>query len=101
MPAKAALRYLPAAQEDILAILEFIARDSPSRAISFVNRLDDRIGRLTNNPLLGRVPRHPQLREDRYRVLVIESYLVFYINRGQTVEIHRVVHASRNLDNLI
>jgi hypothetical protein len=32
---------------------------------------------------------------------VIESYLVFYIIRGRTVEIHRVVHCSRNLDPLI
>jgi hypothetical protein len=33
--------------------------------------------------------------------LVIEFYLAFYIIRGQTIEIHRVVHASRNLDYLI
>lgn len=101
MPGKAILRYLPAAQEDLISVLEFIAQDSPSRAISFVDHLDERIGQLERHPLLGRVPRHPKLRESGYRVLVIESYLVFYIVRGQTVEIHRVVHGSRNLDDLI
>lgn len=101
MPGKATLRYLPIAQDDLLSILEFIAKDSPSRAISFVDRLDERIGRLEHHPLLGRVPRHPKLREYGYRVLVIESYLIFYIIRGRTVEIHRVVHGSRNLDHLI
>jgi toxin ParE1/3/4 len=101
MSAKATLRYLPTAQEDLLTILEFIAKDSPRLAITFVDRLDDRIGRLEHNPLLGRVPRHSKLREYGYRVLVIESYLVFYIVRGRTVEIHRVVHGSCNLDHLI
>jgi len=101
MPGKATLRYLPAAQNDLTSILEFIAKDSPSRALSFIDGLDERIGQLEYHPLLGRVPRHPKLREYGYRVLVVESYLVFYIVRGKTVEIHRVVHASRNLDHLI
>jgi len=101
MPGKVSLRYLPVAQGDLTSIVEFIAKDSPSRAITFVDRLDERIGRLEHHPLLERIPRHPKLREYGYRVLVIESYLVFYIIRGQTIEIHRVVHGSRNLDHLI
>jgi len=101
MSGKATLRYLPVAQDDLLSILEFITKDSPSRALSFVGRLDERIGKLGHQPLLGRVPRHPRLREYGYRVLVIESYLVFYLIRGRTVEIHRVVHGSRNLNHLI
>ena len=101
MPGKPIVRYLPVAQDDLLSILEFIAKDSPSRAVSFVDKLDDRIGQLEQHPHLERIPRHSKLREYGYRVLVIESYLVFYIIRGRTVEIHRVVHGSRNLDHLI
>jgi toxin ParE1/3/4 len=95
------LRYLPVAQADLIEIFDFIAQDSPNRALSFVEKLDRRIGLLEQHPLLGRIPRHPKLREYGYRVLIVESYLVFYIIRGQTVEIHRVVHGSRNLDHLI
>jgi toxin ParE1/3/4 len=101
MPNKATVRYLPAAQADLISILEWIAKDNPSRAISFVDSLDDRIGQLGHHPLLGRFPRNPKLREYGYRVLVVESYLVFYIVRGHTVEIHRVIHGARNLDHLI
>jgi toxin ParE1/3/4 len=101
MPVKYTLRYLPIAQDDLISIFDFIAQDSPSRALSFVDKLDERIGRLEVNPLLGRMPRHPKLREYGYRVLIIETYLVFYIIRGQDIEIHRVVHGSRNLDHLI
>ena len=101
MPGKSTLRYLPTSQDDLLSILDFIAQDSPSRALKFIDKLENRIGLLENNPQLGRVPRHPKLREYGYRVLVVESYLVFYIIRGQSVEVHRVVHGSRNLDHLI
>lgn len=46
MPDKFTLRYLPAAQDDLLSILDFIAQDSPTRAIKFIDKLDDRIGLL-------------------------------------------------------
>jgi plasmid stabilization system protein ParE len=101
MRGKACLRYLPAAQEDLLSILEWIAKDSPGRAVSFVESLDHRISRLEQRPMLGRVPRHSKLRGYGYRVLVFESYLVFYVVRGKWVEVHRVVHGSRDLDTLI
>ena len=101
MPGKATLRYLLIAQDDLVSILEFIATDSPRRALPFVNRLDERIAQLEHHPLLGRVPRHPKLREYGYRVLIIEAYLVFYIVRRRTVEIHRVIHGIRNIDYLV
>ena len=101
MPAKYTLRYLPSAQTDLVSIFDFIAQDSPNRATSFVDKLDERIGTLEHHPLLGRIPRHPRLREDGYRVLVIESYLVFYIVREREIEVHRVVHGSRNLEHLV
>ena len=101
MPNRNTLRYLPAAQDDLMSILEWIAHDSHQRAVSFIDKLDTHIGRLEYHPKLGRVPRHPKLKEYGYRVLIIESYLVFYLIRGKTSEIHRVVHGSRNLDHLI
>lgn len=101
MPAEYTLRYLPVAQDDLRSILDFIAQDNPSRASSFIEELDTKIGLLEEQPLLGRTPRHPKLREYGYRVLILDAYLVFYIIRGQTIEIHRVVHGSRNLDHLI
>ena len=33
--------------------------------------------------------------------LAIESYLVFYFVRGRTVEIHRVIHGERNLEEIV
>ena len=95
------LRYLPAAIDDLVSIFDWIANDSPVRAAAFVDEIDQRIGTLQTHPLLGYIPKDDRLRDAGYRVLVIESYLVFYIVRGKTVEIHRVVHGSRNLDDII
>jgi len=101
MPGNFKLRYLPIAQSDLISIFDYIAKDSPNRALAFIEKLDKRIGSLKQQPLLGRIPRHQKLSEFRYRVLIVESYLVFYIIRNKEIEVHRVVHGSRSLDYLI
>jgi len=66
-----------------------------------VDKLEEKIGKLEQFLLMGRVPRHHKLREYGYSVLVAEDYLGLYIIGKKTIEIHRVIRTSRNLDNLI
>ena len=101
MPNKRILRYLPIAQDDLVSILDWIAQDSPSRAMAFVEAVAKRIGRLESHPSLGRVPRNERLKQLGYRVLTVERYLVFYVPRGHAVEIHRVLHGSRHYDEIL
>ena len=101
MANKYILRYLSVAVDDLISIFDWIAHDSPAHAAAFVDKIDQRIGSLRSHPFLGRVPRDEKLKSTGYRVLVIESYLVFYVVRGKTVEIHRILHGSRNLEELI
>jgi toxin ParE1/3/4 len=101
MSGKYTVRYLPVAEDDLVSIYDWIAGDSPARAAVFTEKLDKQIGALSSNPHLGRVPKHEKLAGYGYRVLVIESYLVFYVIRGRTIEVHRVVHGSRHLDDII
>ncbi|MFZ1977370.1 MAG: type II toxin-antitoxin system RelE/ParE family toxin [Bacteroidota bacterium] len=101
MPDKYSLRYLPIAQDDLISIFDWIAQDSPNRALLFIEKLDKLIGLLEKQPLLGREPRHTKLKEYGYLTLIIDSYLIFYILRKQTIEIHRIIHATRNLDDLL
>ena len=96
-----ALRYLPVAVDDLTSIFDWIAGDSPANAEAFIEKLDQRIGSLKVHPFLGRIPPDDQLKNSGYRVLVINSYLVFYIVHCKTIEIHRVLHGSRNLDGII
>jgi toxin ParE1/3/4 len=101
MPDKYAIHYLPVAVDDLLSIYDWIAADSPARAASFTDKLDKLIRNLATHPSLGRVPKHEKLRAFGYRVLVVESYLVFYVVRGYSIEIHRVIHGSRHLDDIV
>ncbi len=101
MADKYILRYLPVALDDLISIFDWIAGDNPANAAAFIKKLDQHIGRLEIHPFLGRIPRDDKLKNSGYRVLVVESYLVFYIVRGKTVEIHRIVHGSRNLDDML
>jgi toxin ParE1/3/4 len=95
------LHYLPVAVDDLISIFDWIASDSPANAAAFIKKLDQRIGSLETHPFLGRIPREDKLKSSGYRILVVESYVVFYVVRGKTVEIHRVVHGSRNLDEIL
>ena len=101
MANKYALRYLPVAVDDLVSIFDWIAGDNLKNATVFIENIDQRIGSLKTYPFLGRLPRDEQLRNSGYRVLVIESYLAFYVVHGRTVEIHRVVHGSRNLEDIL
>jgi toxin ParE1/3/4 len=101
MPKLFVIRYLPIAQEDLNIIFDWIAKDSTARALAFVDKIDKRIGALSHSSHLGRVPRNVKLREYGYRVLILDSYLVFYVIHDRIIQIHRVIHASRNLDHLI
>jgi toxin ParE1/3/4 len=101
MANKYVLRYLPVAVDDLTSIFDWIANDSPANAAVFIDKPDQRIGNLQTHPLLGHIPRDDKLKNSGYRVLVIESYLVFYIVREKTVEIHRVIHGSRNLEDIL
>lgn len=101
MAGKYAVRYLPVALDDLISIFDWIADDSPANADKFIRKLDQQILNLKNHPSIGRIPRDERLKNTGYRVLIIESYLVFYMVRDKTVEIHRIIHGSRYLDNIV
>ncbi len=101
MAGKCAVRYLPVALDDLISIFDWIADDSPANADKFLRKLDQQIRNLENHPSFGRIPRDERLKITGYRILIIESYLVFYIVRDKTVEIHRIIHGSRHLDNIL
>ena len=50
---------------------------------------------------IGRIQRDEKLHKFGYRILTLESYLVFYLIRGRTVAIHRVIHGERNLEKIV
>jgi len=94
MANKYILRYFPVAVEDVTSIFDWIANNSPSDAEAFIDKIDQRISSLQTHPFLGRIPRDDKLKSAGYRILVIESCRAFYVIRGKTIEIHRLIYGS-------
>ena len=75
-----------------------IAEDSPGNARRFIERLTQKFVALGRNPMIGRA--RPDLRPD-LRSFPYGAYLILYRAIDEGVEIVRVVHGARNLDDLI
>lgn len=86
------------AEEDILAIWEFIADDSLTAADSMVRRIDEVFLRLVNAPQLG-APRDDI--RDGVREFVVGSYVVFYRPVDEGIEVWRVLHGARKVDRFL
>ncbi len=82
----------PQAHEDLREIFLYIAEENPRAARLVLNRIRARVAELIDNPHIGRPGRVPGTRE-----LVISKtpYLVPYQVSGNTLQILRVYHGSR------
>ena len=84
--------------QDIRNILDYISIDNPSAAQKLINNLNNKIGNLKEFPLIGFVPRDKQLKSKKYRLLIINKFIVFYFidNQKEHVKIARVLSNKRN-----
>ncbi len=91
------VRILPAAEAELEAIGDYIARDNPRRAVSFVRDLRDKCLGLADMALaFPLVPRY----EDRgVRHRVHGNYQIFYRIAGQPaqrIDVIHVLHGARD-----
>lgn len=83
------------ALEQLVEIEDFIARDNPGRAVSFVDELISRAEALTDNPHIGRVV--PEIARPEMRELIHRKYRIVYRVEGDHVEILTVFEGHRLL----
>ena len=95
------IRYLRTAETDLIDIFDYIQKDNPSAAVQQLERFDQSISQLSRNPYLGVMPKDDRLKILRYRILIIDKYLVFYVVKTKTVQIRRVIHGARQYDFLL
>ncbi|WP_218959696.1 type II toxin-antitoxin system RelE/ParE family toxin [Cupriavidus sp. IK-TO18] len=96
------VRLTPLAEAELEAIADYIARDNPRRALSFVQELRDRCLSLADMPLaFPLVPRY----EDRgVRHRVHGNYQIFYRVVGdppERIDVLHVLHSARNYAALL
>jgi toxin ParE1/3/4 len=90
--------YAPAADEDLVDIAAYIARDKPEAARRWVQTIREKCNSLARNPELG---------EERTgfgvpgcRSFSVGNYVVFFRAIPGGIEVARIVHGSRDLRNL-
>ncbi len=92
----AEVRWTPQAADDLEAIAEFIAKDSPHYASLFVIDVLAAVERVASFPLSGRVV--PEARDATTCEIILGSYRIIYRVREDLVEVLTVHHGARLLD---
>lgn len=90
-----ALRFRPAARQDLIDIWSFIAEDNLAAAVDLVRSLRDKCEQLARFPNMGRA--RPELAKGLCS-LPAGSYVIFYTEATDGVEIVRILAGARDLD---
>ena len=87
------------AEADLESIGDRIARDSPVRAVSFLQELRESCETLVDGPLrFALIPRHEAAGIHRR---VHGNYLIFYRVRNETVEVLHILHGARDYEAIL
>ena len=86
------IRWSRNARDDLFEILNHIAENDASIALTIIERIEEAVGYLASHPSLGRPGR---VRDTRELIMSDLPYVIPYRIVGETVEIIRVLHAAR------
>ena len=87
------------ATEDLRNILVYIAEtNSPNVAFDYVGKIEEAIEKLKEFPFLGKIPLTRSLQLKNFRVLAVDSHLIYYkVNeKDGVIKIYTVKHGRQN-----
>lgn len=92
------LRWAESAVKDLEDICNYIANDSEEYARNFARRIIDTIETITTFPNSGRIV--PEFNNDRIREKILLNYRIIYRINGSRMEIVRIIHHARDLNQI-
>ena len=95
------IKILQISREDIGEIFFYIAAESPTLALAMTEKIIDKIDTLAEFPLIGKIVPNNELAKQEYRMLIINSYIVFYKIIDDEVVVYRVLHGMRDYPDLL
>jgi len=102
MANKAGIR--PQARLDVIELATYIGKDSVLAANRFLDASEATFDLLAETPQLGAIypTKNHRLRGLRvFRVKGFPNHLAFYLDRNYGVEVVRVIHGARDLDEAL
>ena len=91
----------PSAQKDLTEIKSYFTDVLKTSSNSIFDKFLEQVKILKVHPFTYRVHQDPLLKLVGYRVIPIDNYLMFYVVRSNTVQIHRILYAKRNYLQLL
>ena len=86
------------AEEDVRDIWLFVAADNIDAADNLVDHFTEIFEQLTTNPHMGKS-------QEKYRPALrcfpVGRYLLFYSMKENVIEVYRVLHGARRLEDLL
>ena len=95
------VKIYPAAKQDLLDIIDYLNTLSPDAALRYYDLLTEEIASLSYMPERCPHPKDLALASKGYRCLVVKKYLVFYVVKGDAVQIRRIFYGRRDYSPLL
>jgi len=89
----------PSAKKDINDIWDYIASDNIKAADRVLDALEAAMAKLAKNPNIGHW--REELADKRHRFWLVYSYLIVYRHETKPLQIIRVLHAARDVQNIL
>jgi len=100
---KLRILYTQDAVDDLDSIFDYISQDKQTAAAKLLEKIENSILKLAENPRMGTVlPTNDlSLVEPGYRRIVVQPYLIFYRIGNDEIFIARVLHSRQDWMNLL
>lgn len=95
------LKIFPLAEQDLKDITSYLNELSPQAAFKIYDEIINSIASLEQMPMRCPLAKNTVLRAKEYRMLVVHNYVVFYVVRGKTVQIRRILFGRRKFEFLL
>lgn len=98
------LVFLPLVEEDLTEIVLYISHQlqNPTSAMHVMSRIRDAIFERSLAPESFQKYDSAKNRSDTYyRINIGKSYSVFYVVKGKTMEVRRILYSARDIDSLL
>ena len=85
------------AEKDVDDAIDFVSMDNPTAAGGLAERIEKSLRLLAERPYLGR--QAPETGQPGMRRMAVPPYVVFYFVGQQAVQVVRVLHGARQLED--
>ena len=91
----------PAAQRDFIEINEYFTGALKDSTNNLFQKVKESISLLEENPYIFPLVKDPFLNSLGYRMVPIENYLLFYVIKEETVQLHRFLYGKRDYQSIL